>query len=243
MARIGKKSKKTTAVGSNALLSTESSIERILAGIDDDASQEAASVIAEAEKLAAERVAFARQKARTILKEARIKAEEQAVHIRRTILSSLSIVLKREKIRAQDEVLQEIISRVRKKVATAITDPAYRAMLSNWIVEAAVGLGASKASVNTSAVERPFIDEGMLREATTRIASLPHDPVELSVSSDPPLAEQGIVLTAANGRTAFNNQISTRMRRMEQRIRNRVYDALFTDKAPPDRSIKESERT
>ena len=242
MANNGIKRKKSTAAF-ETLLSTENGTERILAGIDADASHETASIIAEAEKLAAERVAFARQKVQTILKEAEGKAEEQAAHIRRTILSSLSIALKREKIRTQDEVLKEIISRVRNKVAKAITDPAYRFVLANWIIEAATGLGASMAVVNASALERPLIDERMLREVTARLASPPQGPVAIALAKDPPLADQGIIVTAADGRTAFNNQVATRMRRMEQRIRNRVYDVLFTDKARQGQSNQQSELT
>ena len=42
------------------------------------------------------------------------------------------------------------------------------------------------------------------------------------------LQAQGVVLTAADGRTAFNNQVPTRMLRRQREIRKLIYDVLFT---------------
>jgi vacuolar-type H+-ATPase subunit E/Vma4 len=52
----------------------------------------------------------------------------------------------------------------------------------------------------------------------------------LTLSDTPPLKSQGVVLTAADGRTAFNNQVKTRMLRKQREIRMLIYNALFTDK-------------
>ena len=53
--------------------------------------------------------------------------------------------------------------------------------------------------------------------------------INLQLSKELPLKSQGVVLTAADGRTAFNNQIRTRMLRKEREIRMTIYDTLFTD--------------
>ncbi|MBN1578158.1 MAG: hypothetical protein JW913_16480 [Chitinispirillaceae bacterium] len=242
MSMIGDKHKHAVS-GVDALVSVENGTERILAGIAADAAREAASIIAETEKVAAERIAFARQKAEGVRTEAVKKAEEQAAQIKQTVLSSLKIALKREKMRTQDGLLQEIMAHVHRKLAAAVTAPEYRSTLVNWIVEAATGLGASSAVVNASAAERTLIDDRMLHEVKVRASSLLHTSVDLTIASEAPLVEQGIVVTAADGRTAFNNQVATRIRRMEQQIRNRVYDALFADKTRSDRSNRESEQS
>jgi vacuolar-type H+-ATPase subunit E/Vma4 len=44
-----------------------------------------------------------------------------------------------------------------------------------------------------------------------------------------PLKSQGVVLTAADGRTAYNNQVKTRILRKEREIRMAIYNTLFTD--------------
>jgi vacuolar-type H+-ATPase subunit E/Vma4 len=53
--------------------------------------------------------------------------------------------------------------------------------------------------------------------------------VKLTLSAAPPLKSQGVVLTALDGRTAFNNQVKTRLQRSQRQIRTLIYDALFTD--------------
>jgi ATP-dependent protease HslVU (ClpYQ) peptidase subunit len=41
------------------------------------------------------------------------------------------------------------------------------------------------------------------------------------------LKSQGIVLTAADGRTAFNNQVRTRMLRNQRKIRTLIYNKIL----------------
>ncbi len=209
---------------------------RIVEGIEDDGTREALSIIAEAEKTAAERVSFAEKKAAAIIEEAERKASEQAALTRSSILSSLQIEEKREKIRFQDAVIREIISRVCRKISSCIDAPSYRSVLVDWIIEAAIGLGALKATVNASARERGLIDKSMLEDIRSRLTLLHEEPVDISVSEEEPLKEQGIILTSADGRTAFNNQVVTRLRRIEEQIRNRIYDALFTKETVSGRS-------
>jgi len=45
------------------------------------------------------------------------------------------------------------------------------------------------------------------------------------------LKAQGIVLTAANGHTAFNNQVKTRMLRKQREIQTLIYNTLFSNKS------------
>jgi len=51
----------------------------------------------------------------------------------------------------------------------------------------------------------------------------------LILSEEEPLKSQGVVLTAADGRTAFNNQVKTRILRHKREIQTLIYNALFTD--------------
>ena len=220
---------------------TESNgVERILSGIAEDADTQVAAVIAEAEKIADERIHFAKQKAENIRKEAREKAAEQAEQIKQTVLSGIKVTLKREKMAMQDKLLQNILSRVRIKLSSTISSAEYRETLIDWIVEAAIGLDADAAQVNASSAELPLIDAPLLQQATSHIALLRNKTVQLSLSGVRPLDTQGVVVTAEDKRTAFNNQVVTRMRQMDRQIRNLVYDTLFPSK---NDSVSSDKRT
>ena len=200
----------------------------IIEGITADAKQQADALVAEAEKMAQERISFAKGKAGKITREAGEKAQLQADAVRRTILSGINVALKRETLQAQDSLLKEVLARAGEKIAGMITAPGYRTILVHWIAEAAAGLGAPVAAVNASAAERELIDDALLAEAADLAKNGFDHTVTLSLSGEAPLSGQGVVVTAADGRTAFNNQVVTRLRRHEGEIRNRVYDAMFS---------------
>ena len=201
---------------------------RIIEGINADAKKQAEELLDEARKMADERLSFAKGKAEKIIRDAGAKAEEQAESTRRTILSGINVAMKREQLQAQDTLLTTLLAQATGKTASLIGTPEYRDILIQWITEAAAGLGAAAATVNASAPERQLIDDALLAEAAQRAESALNHTVTLTLSGDPPLAGQGVVVTAADGRTAFNNQVATRLRRNEGAIRNRVYDALFS---------------
>jgi vacuolar-type H+-ATPase subunit E/Vma4 len=99
--------------------------------------------------------------------------------------------------------------------------------LAGWITEAAIGLDAESAKVNTSEKERALINDQLLSDIAEKIHTHTGRHAILTLSDSQPLKSQGVVLTAANGRTAFNNQVKTRMLRKQREIRTVIYNALF----------------
>jgi vacuolar-type H+-ATPase subunit E/Vma4 len=69
----------------------------------------------------------------------------------------------------------------------------------------------------------------MLSEVSRRVRKQTGGQVELTLSDAGPLKSQGVILTAADGRTAFNNQVRTRMLRNKREIQMLIYNSLFTD--------------
>ncbi|MCW8966419.1 MAG: V-type ATP synthase subunit E family protein [Candidatus Pacearchaeota archaeon] len=210
-------------------MSIDEGTSRILSGMTDDAKKEAEKLIGEARKMADERITLARGKADTIRKDATAKAAAQAQQTRAGILSGIGVECKREKMRMQDEIIHELLERVRKRIGDAISADDYPAVLSRLITEAAVGLDVTAMTVNASMREKKMISNQMLANITETVAETCGHPVNLELSDAPPLSDQGIVVTAHDGRTAFNNLFSTRIRRFEQKIRNLIYDNLFSD--------------
>ena len=108
-------------------------------------------------------------------------------------------------------------------------DANYRSVLINWITEAFIGLDMESAEVNASEKERALINDQLLLEVRERIHMRTDRQAELKLSDLEPLKSHGVVLTAADGRTAFNNQVKTRMLRNQREIRTLIYNTLFTD--------------
>lgn len=216
----------TVESGKNALISS----------IEKDAQAEADSLVAEAEKQVSERRKYVEKQVASLVREAEEKAAKQSEAIKKKVLSGIDIEVKRRTMRAQNDLLNSLIHKVKEEVHSLVKKrQAYRQILQNWIVEAAIGLDSDSAEVNASKDERRYIDKKFLSEAEKRITSFQDRTVRLKLSDKPALQGQGVVLTAEDGQTAFNNQVTTRIRRKQREIQNFIYDTLLNE----DREVTE----
>ena len=202
----------------------------MISGIEADARAEEEKLLQDAESQAAEKKRYAQKKAESLLKEARDRAEEQAAALKQKAISGAEREVKRRALRMRDTLMRDIMERVEEKLGSMINDPGYRTVLANWLVEAAVGLGAEAAQVNASARELPLIDDQLLTAARERIRAHSGKEMTLTLSDAEPLESQGVILTTTDGRMAFNNQVKTRMSRKRREIQMRVYNAVFAGK-------------
>ena len=199
----------------------------LISGIEADAHAEEEKIIKEAETLAAEKRKHSEKKIESLLNEAHAKATEQAQTTKNKIISAAEREVKRCSMRVRDTILQDIMDRVEKKLSSMTGDENYRSVLVNWITEAAIGLGTESARINASKEERALFNNHMLSEIARRIQKQTGKQISLTLSDANPLQSQGVVLTAADGRTAFNNQVRTRMLRKQREIRTLIYNTLF----------------
>lgn len=201
----------------------------LISGIETDARAEVERIMKEAEDQAAEKGKFAEKKIESLSNDARQKAQGQAESVKRKILSATELEVKRRSMRVRDVVMQDILDRVGKKLNSMTGNADYRSVLAGWITEAAIGLDAESAQINASQKERTLIDDRMLSDVKGRIHAQTGRRMALTLSDEQPFISQGVVLTAAGGRTAFNNQIKTRMSRSQREIRMLIYNTLFKD--------------
>jgi vacuolar-type H+-ATPase subunit E/Vma4 len=198
----------------------------LIDGIAQDATREAQRIIEEAEKAARDRRRAVEDQARAVVQQEEGKAEEQAERIRAQSASSLRMDRRRKQLKLQEQAVQEVLKRVRERLAAMVGSSEYREVLLAWIVEAAIGLGVSEAAVNASAAELKQIDESLLREAQDKVNELSGKKVRLTVADGDPLIPQGVVLMAAGGRVEFNNQVATRLLRRQSEIRKTIQNLL-----------------
>ena len=201
----------------------------LISGIESDARIEEEEIIKEAEQRAAEKRKYSEKKIEALLNDTHSEAQRQAEAVKKKILSAVDLELKRQSMSVRSALVQDVMSRVENKFASMAGDENYRSVLINWIVEAFIGLGAEAAQINASQMERAFIDDQLLSEVKEKIHMQINKQAQLKLSDAEPLKSQGVVLTAADGRTAFNNQVKTRMLRKQREIQMLIYNAVFTD--------------
>jgi vacuolar-type H+-ATPase subunit E/Vma4 len=198
----------------------------LITGIEKNARDEAEKIMKEAKAQADERKKYLDKQVESILREAEEKALARADAIKNRLLSGYEVEFKRKRLRARDTVLDEIHELVRKELRLLVENNNYREILLNWICEAMIGLGVQHAYVSTSVHEKRFLDKGLLSEAEKKVKAVSGISVKLELSKEP-TAGQGVVLTAADGRTAFNNQVSVRLLRKQREITKMIYSKIF----------------
>jgi vacuolar-type H+-ATPase subunit E/Vma4 len=203
----------------------------LIAGIAQDAAKETERILAEAKKAAEERIKAAQDQAAATLQQAESKAEEQAERTRSQTASSLRMERRRISLKLHEQAAQEVLTRVRHRLSEMVGSPQYREVLLAWIVEGAIGLGAAEATVNASAPERSQIDKKMLQAAEAKVKELTGKNVTLAAASGDPLIPQGVVVKAADGRVEFNNQVATRLQRLQSEIRKQLQDGLWKNES------------
>jgi len=199
----------------------------LISGIEADARAEEEKILKEAEVQAAEKRKHTEKKVESLLNEAHAKAKGQAETAKNKIIAAAEREVKRSFMRTQDFIVHDIMDRVEKRLRSMTSSENYRSVLENWITEAAIGLGAESVRINASNEERALINDHMLTDITRRIQEQTGKQISLTVSDENPLQSQGVVLTAADGRIAFNNQVRTRMLRKQREIRTLIYNTLF----------------
>jgi vacuolar-type H+-ATPase subunit E/Vma4 len=203
-------------------------LNELIDGIVEDASREAEKVLAEAEKGAASRREAATGQAAAILKEGEELARRQAAAVIDSRERTVAVELRRSRLRIREEMIARTIQGVRSRLAVMIGEPEYSQILVDWITEAAIGLNAPRGTVNASEAERKLIDAGLLSRAEQQVRAESGLEVSLAPADGSPLQLQGVTLTAEDGRTAFNNQVETRLLRYQSEIRKIIHDRLFT---------------
>jgi len=198
----------------------------LIEGIEGEALSEAEEITSQAQRTADERLAAAEKQAEEIIREAEKKAAERVKAIQKSNASRIAIAARKIFLRSQEELIRQIMERVRKKLQELVDSPSYRAVLLDWIVEAALGLNEPEAAVQSSPAELPLIDAGFLRRAEHEVKSLTGRSVKLHVSERDPLSGQGVVLEAKSGKIAFNNQVKTRLLRYDSEVKKIVYQEL-----------------
>jgi len=209
----------------------------LIEGIKRDAEAEVATIREETERYAAQRRDSAAEQAAAILREAEVKAEAQAQAVIKNAESKASVERKKYALQVKDRVIQETMDLARAKCAELTGSPDYRRILRDWIVEAAVGLSVDRAVVNASKEELPLVTAELLREAADAVESITGKRMEMTVAENDPLPAQGVVLTAAGGRLAYNNQVPTRFLRSQTVIRKLIYSTLFDENDAESRKV------
>ena len=199
----------------------------LIAGIKRDAEAEAKRIIEDAEKTASDKMQAKEMQIKSIERDAAKKAGQQISVIEKNSISSIKVEKKRIALQIREKLINTVIDKVRDKIRAKADSDEYKEILKGWILEAAVGLGEQEVEVNGSKRELDIMTDSYIKDVEEKYRDLTGGSIKIIRSDKNPLFAQGIVLTSVNHKTAFNNQVPTRLLRYQSEMRKTIHSEFF----------------
>ncbi len=199
----------------------------LIAGIHSDAEAEAKRIIADAEKVASDKMQAKEMQIKAIEREAAKKIEQQVGIIEKNSISAIKVEKKRIALKIREKLINKVVEIIREKIREKAGTDEYSDILKGWLIEAAIGLGEEKVEVNGSARELDLMTDSYLRDVEKQYHDLTGGKLTIKKAAENPLFAQGIVLTSINHKTAFNNQVPTRLLRYQSEMRKTIHSEFF----------------
>ena len=199
----------------------------LIAGIKRDAEAEAKRIIEDAERTASDKMQAKEMQIKSIERDAAKKIDQQVNVIEKNSISSIKVEKKRIALQIREKLINTVIDKVREKIRVKAETDAYADILKGWILEAAVGLGENEVEVNGSKRELEIMTDSYIKDVEKKYHDLTGGKISIKKSDANPLFAQGIVLTSLNHKTAFNNQVPTRLLRYQSEMRKTIHSEFF----------------
>lgn len=179
--------------------------------IREQSEAEAAVILEQAEKEAGRIIGDAESEARKIRSDLIKKAETRADGIRKRILSSVHLEIKKQNLKAREEMLSKLFLLVQEKLEQFRKSPDYGSFLETAVIEGALALGFKNLCVLAGEIERKLLSKPSLDRIVKQLNQEGRK-VNLSLS-DEKIDEGGVIVTSEDGRARFDNRFSARIRR------------------------------
>jgi vacuolar-type H+-ATPase subunit E/Vma4 len=206
----------------------QESVDRICARIEEDGEKEIASIRAKAEQTAEEirgkAVARGAEISAKILKDAQGRGESA----RRRLLSSVSLEVKRAKLRAREEIIALIMEKVEKSIATFRDSEDYPAVLTAIVAEALRALSRGRFLVYVDSRDIELLKNRVFPEVLSILEKEGIKPVGMEAK---PLEKEslgGARVSVLGGNVVFDNTFEARLYRLREEVRRIIFEEVFS---------------
>ncbi|MFA5514315.1 MAG: V-type ATP synthase subunit E family protein [Sphaerochaetaceae bacterium] len=145
-------------------------------------------------------------------RQTKIKVEQ----INRNVESTIRNLQRRHSVSYTQRLRELVLELVAQKMEKLREEDSYRQVLINWIGEAAIALDKEEAVVDYCFKET--IDTQMLISAQELIKQATGRSVKLKLGKNR-LTSQGVEVVSTDGRVAYNNQVATRLIRLDRQLK------------------------
>jgi V/A-type H+-transporting ATPase subunit E len=195
----------------------ETTDNRLLSGILEQAEQNARKKLEDAQRQAARIAEEAHLKIERELASLRKDHEQKLRNIELKKQANLASAKRKANLRQIDESYQQVL----RRVASLLDAKKVAQHLSTWIAEAAIGLDLKEAKVAFS--RQCPVTEEHLKEAASLVQKATGAKITLHL--DPkPVQGLGVIVSSMDDTISFNNQVEIRLRRFDRVVRSMIQE-------------------
>ena len=201
------------------------SVKEICNRIKEDGEKEIGSILDKAEKTALEIVKKAEDEKDRIVKEILAKAEEKGLVEQRRQLSGVQIEMKREKLKIREEVITNVMKKVRISLEDARTQSGYSGILRELIIEGIGALGGKSFFIFVDRRDFNLTEKEVIpavrAEFNGRIENIEIKELEKESIG-------GAKIGVPGGNVIYDNRFEARLYRLRDNIRNLIFEEIFS---------------
>lgn len=191
---------------------------------------DAAAQIAETLRLAGEkftaRLSLAAAEAARASAATVAQAEEAAALESKRILSKVQLESRKIELRGRELLIDEVMRRVRGRIARLRAEAGYASLLERLAVEGARELGEREIEILLPAGDAKRLDDAALRRIAGALEREGVEGVTVAVAAEP-APGTGVIVRSRSGRVAVDNTLEARMARSVREIRLLIAKTLF----------------
>ena len=195
--------------------------------IRKDAQGEIETILGKAELSARRRREEAQNEAETIAKQVRNEAETQARRIEATVMSGVSLEVKKINLRTRGEIVDEVFARVWSRLAALKKSPEYSRFLKELTAQGVIALGVLECTVAPGTEDAELFAEKFLEEAAGLARQRMGVNVKLTWKDDVVIQGSGVRIYSADGAMLFDNTTLARMERLSDELKGIIAAEVF----------------
>jgi vacuolar-type H+-ATPase subunit E/Vma4 len=206
----------------------QESIDKICQRILEDGEKEISSIIEKAEQTAADIREKAGKRGDEIAEKILKEAGEKGESAQRRLLSSVSLEVKRAKLRAREEVIASIQEKVEDAIRRFRDSEEYPRVLTNNVAEAVRALNKGRFLVYVDPR-----DVGLLKEKVfpAVLEMMDAEGIKPEGMEAKPLEETtlgGARISVLGGNVIFDNTFEARLYRLRNEVRHIIFEEVFS---------------
>lgn len=195
----------------------ETTDNRLLSGILEQADQAAKKTLLEAKQQAKAIMEEAKLKAQSEMEAEKRSLEQKIRQVQLRLQANMTSAKRRAVLRQGDDRYQEVQKRVTSLIDAKTIEP----YLPQWIAEAALGLDLKEAKVASSTLCP--VTEAQLQMAVNLVKKATGSDIVLHLDAKP-IRSLGVVVSSLDGMVSFNNQVDIRLRRLDRVLRSMIQE-------------------